>query len=648
MTLQIRSIAIYSRNHERHEVNFRLGALNIVTGASKTGKSALLDIVDYCWGRSECTVPEGEIRKSVSWFAVHFDNFGEGILIARKNPGPAGRTSDEIYFARGIDTLPTISSKFHKNITGDGLKTQLSAILNISENIHIPDIGSTRHPLEASSRHALLFCMQAQDEIANRRLLFHRQGEQFIPQAIRDALPYFLGAVDEDHFLALKRYQDARTRLRRLEREHSELKEISSHTSKAAGTLLIEAQRAGLIAPDARAEGANELLTLLRNATTPQSITFTEVGDSGTELANLDGRRLSLLAQLQELREEIVDVHRMNRETSEFEYEAREQEARLASIGLIDDADDNPNAMCPLCENQLAVPIPTVSELRASLANVQRQLKSVRRDAPRLQERLANLESLRASLNEQLRGVQIDIAKRIKDNERLRLEQNQFVEQARVSGRIAYYLESRTSISEDSSLTRKLEQLRGEVNQLEAKLDNDSAQERLITALNLVGRDLTDFAKNLGLEHGNNPLRLDLKNLTVVSDTDDGPISLAQMGSGENWVGYNVAAHLSLHMLFRRRGRPVPGFLMLDQPSQAHYPPERDEGGRIDTLSDEDQAAVRRLFQLLYRYCNDLTPDMQIIVADHVELLDEWFRESITQRWRDGIALVPLSWLREG
>ena len=203
MTLQIRSISIYSRDGERRDVKFKLGALNIVTGASKTGKSALLDIVDYCWGRAECTIAEGEIRKGVSWFAVHFDNDGEGVLIARKNPGAAGRASDEIYFARGVEVLPDDPSGFHKNITADGLKTQLSATLGISENIHVPEAGSTRQPLEASSRHAILFCLQAQDEIANRRLLFHRQGEQFFPQAIRDALPYFLGAVDEDHFLAL-------------------------------------------------------------------------------------------------------------------------------------------------------------------------------------------------------------------------------------------------------------------------------------------------------------------------------------------------------------------------------------------------------------------------------------------------------------
>ena len=291
MTLQIRSISIYSHYSERRDVKFRLGALNIVTGASKTGKSALLDIVDYCWGRKECTVPEGEIRKGVSWLAVHYDNSGEGILIARKNPGPAGRASDKIYFVRGVDELPANASGFHKNITIDGLKTQLSATLGISENIHVPEEGSTRQPLEASSRHAILFCLQAQDEIANRRLLFHRQGEQFFPQAIRDALPYFLGAVDEDHFFALKRYQAARTRLRRLEREYAEAQAVARDSSNAARGLLSEARQVGLIAPGAQPEDTSGLLTLLREATIPQLIAFSTFDDPETDLTALDGRR---------------------------------------------------------------------------------------------------------------------------------------------------------------------------------------------------------------------------------------------------------------------------------------------------------------------------------------------------------------------
>ena len=83
---------------------------------------------------------------------------------------------------------------------------------------------------------------------------------------------------------------------------------------------------------------------------------------------------------------------------------------------------------------------------------------------------------------------------------------------------------------------------------------------------------------------------------------------------------------------------------MLDQPSQAHYPPDRDNQGRIDDLTDEDQQAVRKLYNLLNEFAKTLQPDMQVIVSDHVELLDDWFRDAIAERWRDGIALVPASW----
>jgi hypothetical protein len=37
---------------------------------------------------------------------------------------------------------------------------------------------------------------------------------------------------------------------------------------------------------------------------------------------------------------------------------------------------------------------------------------------------------------------------------------------------------------------------------------------------------------------------------------------------------------------------------------------------------------------------------VRAIVADHVDLLQEWFRASTVQRWRDGIKLVPMTWLR--
>jgi hypothetical protein len=54
---------------------------------------------------------------------------------------------------------------------------------------------------------------------------------------------------------------------------------------------------------------------------------------------------------------------------------------------------------------------------------------------------------------------------------------------------------------------------------------------------------------------------------------------------------------LALHRLLRARSRAVPALLMLDQPSQDHYPPDKDlRTLDVDGGQDEDQVAVARLY----------------------------------------------------
>ena len=55
-------------------------------------------------------------------------------------------------------------------------------MIGIEENRFDPPAAATRPPLVANLSHALIHCFQRQDEIASKKLLFHRQGEEFLPQ----------------------------------------------------------------------------------------------------------------------------------------------------------------------------------------------------------------------------------------------------------------------------------------------------------------------------------------------------------------------------------------------------------------------------------------------------------------------------------
>jgi hypothetical protein len=159
---------------------------------------------------------------------------------------------------------------------------------------------------------------------------------------------------------------------------------------------------------------------------------------------------------------------------------------------------------------------------------------------------------------------------------------------------------------------------------------------------------MSKWAAELQLEYSNLPIRIDLPELTVVADSENGPIPMFRMGSGENWIGCHIVAHLALHRWFVNKGRPVPRFLFLDQPTQVFYPPEHDADGKLDILNDEDRTAVRRMFGLILREIGKLTPGMQVIITDHADVDDPSFQSAVVERWRGGLKLVPPSWQDQG
>jgi len=80
------------------------------------------------------------------------------------------------------------------------------------------------------------------------------------------------------------------------------------------------------------------------------------------------------------------------------------------------------------------------------------------------------------------------------------------------------------------------------------------------------------------------------------------------MGSGENWWAITSLPTSHCTSGSAKKQRPVPSFLIFDQPSQAHYPPERDAEGSINALKDEDKAAVLQLFKLISTAAQELAP----------------------------------------
>jgi hypothetical protein len=157
-----------------------------------------------------------------------------------------------------------------------------------------------------------------------------------------------------------------------------------------------------------------------------------------------------------------------------------------------------------------------------------------------------------------------------------------------------------------------------------------------------IGRPMSEMARRLGLEHSEAGVRVDLGRLTVVADLPSGPVYMdTGIGSAKNWVGYHLASALSLQRHFVGAARPVPSFLMLDQPTQAFFPSDRP----TEEVGDQDRKDALAQFELVSEVVTELDKQLQVIILDHADFPEEWFQSAVRERWREGRALIPASWI---
>ena len=435
MSLRILEIVVYGHAGQRNSIRLHDSGLSIVTGASKTGKSSLIDIIEYCFGRETCNVADGVIRQYVSWYGILIDRGDARIFIARRNHRPPKTWDPDVFLAMGHEVGIATFQDLSANFAVDGIEKLLTTSVGIAENVTTVPEGQTRLPLKANIKHALMFCLQDQDEIDSRKVLFHRQSEPFLPQTIKDVLPYFLGAIDEDELRRKAELDNARKELRRLEKAAVEREQLANLSTARTEDMFREAQGAGLLA-EGEPPDHQTALAMLRGVN-PVVRELPVPPDSAEPLAVLRSERTALRRNLAVLREQLRQTRHVEDVAGGFVVEGDEQRARLATLGL---AAEHDATTCALC-GSTGIDVPAVSEMRSSLEELDQQLGQVRREVPRLQAAQVELTTRLGDIEEALKRNQGHIDGLFKQEDGFRSEQDNQIRLARTLGRITYFLE---------------------------------------------------------------------------------------------------------------------------------------------------------------------------------------------------------------
>ena len=638
--MQIRELVLYGYNGKVRHLPFLLGKVNIITGRQKSGKSAIGDIIDYCMGGDSCNIADGVVRDNVSWYGLllQFDN--ERIFVARKNPDKGQQTTSASYIEVGEKIEVPISCDFSANTNSTGIERALTQRLGISENLNMPPNGQSRLPLAANIRHALYYCFQGQDEIAAKNFLFHRQSDSFVSQAIKDTIPYFLGAISEDA-LALENERAVLKRKLTIERRRlEENRSLIGGGLEQAIKLIGEARQVGLIDSSTQIDYQNhkEIFSLLKSILnwTPQMIS----SENGIDrLMLLQNRLLEIRNEYDNIESNIKNACSFADEAFGYSDEAQYQKKRLESIGLFEHIDFDPGR-CPLCSGKLENPIPSVDMIRASIVNLDKSIVNVTRERPKLQTYISTLKKNLQKKREEIKTLEAEIDgiyQQEDDKEQLR---DLNARKGKVVGRISLWVESVQNDTDSDLQEQSIQTIEKRINEIDSILDKDSVDERKQSALSRIQKDMTQWARELQLEHSDSPYRLDLNKVTVVVDKSDRPVPLKQLGSGSNWVGVHLITYFALQRFYINARRPVPSFMFLDQPSQVYFPSEFDEE-KIDLQE------VNKIYQFIIERTNELRGQLQVIIVDHADPEQNSFREYILENWwPEDKNLIPSEWIK--
>jgi hypothetical protein len=643
--MQLDALILYNTDGDIRQIRFRPGRLNIISGESGTGKSSIIGILRFLLGGDSPHVPLGPIQDTVAWYGLLAHVGKTQFFVGRPAP-PHGATTSQVMLSIGESAIPELAALEPNGNTSD-LVDYLGGLIGIEENLHIPAEGRTRRALAANFRHSLYYSFQGQGEVANPDLLFHHQNRDFQKQTIRDTFPYFLGAQSPDALRKREQLSELRRDIRRQQARLAEARSARELGVGRAAGLIADARASGLLPVDATPVDAGEAIALLSAVLDPeQPPAQADEVDTDAETENLITRRADLRSALRDIQDKLRGLDEFARIGTEYSAELNEHRVRLGSIGLIPDATDA-KATCPICQTALTDTV-THDAIRHSLGRVARRIELAQRDQPRITAARTELIQARDQVRGDLTDINTALDELAQTDDIRAVARRAWDQQSFVRGRIAQYLDT-TSVESDGSiatLESAIETLEDKAAQLTEELDPDALRSAMDSLLNIVARGMTALARALPLEHSDHGVRIDPYRLTVVADTLQGPayMDAGAIGSGMSWVGYHLTAYLALQEYFIHANRPVPRFIVLDQPSQAFFPRDRESGGDLAELSDTDRDNTRKLYRMMFDAVTRLDGQLQIIAFDHADFGDEWFHESIIETWRDGVALIPREW----
>lgn len=643
MKTLIHEIGVIDKQGHKHPVNFKAG-LNVVTGKSSTGKSALIEIFDYCFGSDKNTIPKGVITINTSIYYVALAVNEQDVVIARDPDMPSKaflrriakfNTSDIVqnYFNDGY-FLPLPEFKKHLRdffLDIDDVDESLAARANRQFDKKAPT---------PSVRSFSSFMLQHQNLIANKHALFYRFDEKKKRDQVIEHTKIFLGLVDQKFFHLSQEKERLSAEIRQLERRKQINRNTSESYKKNVNPVLLQ-----LYALMGFKEQPLSLEQILRHPQDAkdkldQIIVPEKINHNSDEIT----QRYNLLKQ--ERNQKTAELRKLQRQASSINKNIQEEDRFIRNINqFISPKDVHISVfVCPFCHTKKDTLHQSAEKLQQAIIKVSGNLAQARPMKAKFESSLLDVQRKIEVVSRELINLNQQITEIEKTDKQL-LKQKSLYEIILMEKAKLFVLLDTINMTADYELEREIADISKKLQIANKGLKEYNVQRMLEDASTKVNKFMAEIGSQFEFESSYKPIDLhfsfetfDLYHLTPSHEK----IYLRSMGSGANWLYCHVTLFLALHKYFLELGDKcaIPSILFFDQPTQVYFPnfnrdnsdsfesqknKEAEQRTEKERLVDEDIHAVENLFSQLSTYCNKLELNNgfspQIIITDHADNL---------------------------
>ena len=653
MRSYIKYLGVIDKSDNCHYISLKEG-LNIITGRSSTGKSAIIELFDYCTGNSENTIPEGVITDNAELYFVVIHAKETNLIIARTQNGK----STEAFYK--IETKEIDIEHLGKAYFKQEYFVQLKSFrdeLGRFFGINISDTDESEEALKfkpqkgrASFRNMVSFMLQHQNLIANKHSLFYRFDEKEKREKVIDEFKIFAGFVDQRYYIIKKELEERHQELEKYNRDFSSFESLKNERETVIDDLRAEY----------RSISGYELFPTITSAhmlSMPQiyidelekiKIEVNEDSDEYKKLyLELIRQKNDLLAQRRRLSLKLEHINSsINYVKNYAEKIDKYQPVREAIRG---------KTVCPFCHHDSTATEDAANKLRIAIEWLNEELrKSPQRENSFLPQK-RECEKDISAINSKLRKINTEINRIIETNNKLEKNKSLDEQSLKLKLRIENELEwtKNMFIQFDN---KKIEETKKQIEQLEHILQTKyNVQQKLDDAERFINKAMNSMGENLDFESSYQPINLhfDIHTFELYHLKSNGmKVYLRSMGSGANWLYSHICLFFGILEFFVSLGEKstVPTILFLDQPSQVYFPATIDTASEFNAKdlkqkegkeADDDLRAVTNLFiqivNTLYSMQQKYGFMPQVIISDHADNLNLGkydFNNYVVCRWR--------------